>query len=66
MSVRPTLLDPAFLITRDGDVDVFKTPEEAADWVEAVEVLDGEYTDCFRVDGQKIVQVVDGDTVRLG
>jgi len=47
-------LDPTFLITRDGDVELFKTPQEAAGWVEAVDVEDGEYTDCFRVNGERL------------
>src|SRR3954464_11402991 len=47
-------LDPTFLITRDGDVELFKTPQEAAEWVEAVDVVDGEYTDCFRMSGERL------------
>lgn len=47
-------LDPAFVISRDGDFYLFKSLGEAASWVEAVDVLDGEYDDFFRVNGERL------------
>ena len=47
-------LDPVFVITRDGDVHLFKSLDEAASWVEAVDVLDGEYDDFIRVTGERL------------
>jgi hypothetical protein len=47
-------LDPVFVITRDGDFHLFKSPDEAAGWVEAVDVLDGEYDDFIRVTGERL------------
>jgi len=58
-------LDPTFLITRDGDVELFKTPQEAAEWVEAVDVVDGEYTDCFRMSGERLEFNIVKDEVQL-
>jgi hypothetical protein len=51
-------LDPVFVISRDGDLHLFKSPSEAASWVEAVDVLDGEYDDFFRVDGERLRPVI--------
>lgn len=47
-------LDPVFVITRDGDFHLFKSRDEAAGWVEAVDVLDGEYDDFIRVTGERL------------
>ena len=44
---------PAVLVfTRDGDVMVFESPEQAAEWMEAVDVDAGEYPAVFAVDGR--------------
>jgi hypothetical protein len=47
-------LDPVFVITRDGEYHLLKSPEEAAGWVEAVDVLDGEYEAFVRVTGERL------------
>jgi hypothetical protein len=47
-------LDPVFVITRDGDFHLFKSLDQAAGWVEAVDVLDGEYVDFIRVTGERL------------
>lgn len=52
MSASP--LDPVFVITRDSEPHLFKSPSEAAGWVEAVDVLEGEYDDFIRVNGERL------------
>jgi hypothetical protein len=39
--------------------------QEAAEWVEAVDVVDGEYTDCFRVGGERLELDIVNDEVQL-
>lgn len=47
-------LNPVFVITRNGDFHLFKSLNEAAGWVKAVDVLDGEYDDFIRVNGERL------------
>lgn len=58
-------MQPTFVITRDGDVDLYMTPADAAANLEAVDVLDGEYEDAFSLEGERMNIVTDGDAVTL-
>ena len=58
-------LEPTFVFTKDGDVQLFTSVEEAARSVEAVDVMDGEYAAFFAVDGERLHPEVDGRRVRL-
>jgi hypothetical protein len=58
-------LQPTFLITRDGDVELFKTRTEVTYWVEAVDVEAGEYTGCFSIEGELLHLAVDDGRVDI-
>lgn len=58
-------LRPMFVITRDGDVDLYKTAAEAASSMEAIDVHDGEYEAAFSVTGERFEIVVEDDRVDL-
>ncbi|MGY2876554.1 hypothetical protein ACVW00_003744 [Marmoricola sp. URHA0025 HA25] len=61
----PLNLQPTFVITRDGDVDLYKTLDDAASYMEAIDVRDGEYEDAFSMTGERLEIVIDGYQVRL-
>jgi hypothetical protein len=54
-----TTWDPVFVITRDGELHLFTSPNDAAGWVQAVDVLDGEYEDFIRVNGERLRAVAE-------
>jgi hypothetical protein len=61
----PADLQPTFVITRDGDVDLYKTVADAASYMEAVDVRDGEYEAAFSLNGELLEIVLDEDRVSL-
>lgn len=46
--------DAVFLFDRDGYLWAFRSLEEAAAWMEPVDVLDGEYAAAFTLDGHVV------------
>jgi hypothetical protein len=46
--------EAVFVITRDGDVEVFDSIEIAEGNLEAIDVLDGEYVELFGIDGERL------------
>jgi len=55
-----------FVITRDGELLVFKSLNSAGDHVERIDVENGEYEAFFTVDGQRLMPTVaEDDTVAL-
>lgn len=48
-----------FVFARDGDMHVFPDKDEAAGWVEAVDVIEGEYEAVYCVDGAVLEFEVD-------
>jgi hypothetical protein len=43
-----------FVFTQDGDLTVFASVDEAAEWLEATDVADGEYDALFTMDGSVV------------
>ena len=46
--------DPLFVITRDGDVEVFDSILIAEGNLEAIDVMDGEFIELFGIDGERL------------
>jgi hypothetical protein len=44
---------PVLLFTRDGDLYAFENARDAELWMEAVDVLDGEYVAAYGIDGHR-------------
>lgn len=61
----PADLQPTFVITRDGDVYLYKTVARASSGMEAIDVRDGEYEGAFGIDGERLEILTDGHGVRL-
>jgi hypothetical protein len=61
----PADLRPTFVITRDGDVDLYKTVARASSGIEAIDVRDGEYEGAFAIDGERLEILIEGYGVRL-
>lgn len=58
-------LQPTFVITRDGDVDLYKAVAQAESYMEAVDVRDGHYEAAFSLTGERLEIVLDEDRVGL-
>ncbi len=44
---------PVFLFDRDGELNIFWSQDEAEDWMEAIDVEEGEYVAAYRQDGTR-------------
>ena len=54
---------PAVLVfNRDGDVMAFPHLDVAAGWMEAVDVLEGEYEAAYTIDGRELTIVAERDS----
>ncbi|HEX2857196.1 MAG TPA: hypothetical protein VHO26_06930 [Propionibacteriaceae bacterium] len=57
--------DVVILITHSGDVIVFDHLAAAADFIEAVDVIEGDYVGMFRIDGRVVRAETLHEDVRL-
>jgi len=51
-----------FVFARDGEVMAFPHLETAAGWMEAIDVLEGEYSGAFTIDGRKVTISAEPDS----
>lgn len=56
---------PVLLFEREGDVHVFASLRTAEQWMEAIDVLDGEYAVAFLPDGRRYLPTAEDEIVRL-
>jgi len=54
-----------FVFTKDDDLNVFVSLDDAAGWMEAIDVDDGEYPALFTLDGRLVNARTEDQSVRL-
>lgn len=61
----PKESQPLFVVSRDGDVDLFKSVDLAAAGMESIDVPDGAYVAAYGIDGERFEISEDGAAVIL-
>lgn len=61
----PVTTAPVLLFERNGDVHVFDSAPRAEQWMEAIDVEDGEYVVAYLPDGRRYLPTSEGGLIRL-